>query len=448
MKTMKLFPYQRAAVADLVRMFRRRRRVLMVSPTSSGKTVMAVHFLKRYPKTRVLWVTHRLILLRQAREQLVAAGVPVSDIGMFTGVEKQNPDARILLASVDMWRQRQLPAGIKWIVIDEAHRAAAASYRAIVDEAPKARLLGLTATPIRMDRSPLGDLFDELLVAATPTLLMQAGFLPIPKCYGIEEGRARAITKSLKSGGGDYTPSSAAKAMRTMYGDIVAEVKRLSDGKGTLVFAVDRVHGERLRKRFLAARLKAEYIDGLTDDVERTAIIGRLESGETQIVVNIEVLCEGFDCPPVKCVVLARPTRSLTRLLQQCGRAGRKYKGQTPIIIDSAGNFTRFPLPDFDYEWSLTDEGAAPKKSGGAPTKTCCNAKCRLRIAASCRECPGCGKKQPVEERELEEQRARLVELKMSHAEIARRRSVIISISKKNRWSDRQLNKAIELWCA
>lgn len=440
--------YQSRAIKDLQRLFKRHRRVLLVSPTSSGKTVMAVHFLKKYPKARVLWVTHRLLLLRQARDQLIAAGVPEKDIGMFTGVEKTNPNARILLASVEMWRQRTLPAGIKWIVIDEAHRAASASYRAIIDEAPKARLLGLTATPTRMDHSPLGDLFEELLVASTPTFLMQAGFLPVPKCYGVEEGRAKLIAKSLRMGSSDYTPASSSKAMRTMYGDIVAEVKRLSDGKGTIVFAVDRAHGQRLLQRFRAAKLKAEYLDGDTKDPIRTAIIARLSSGETQIVVNVEVLCEGFDCPPVKCVVLARPTRSLTRLLQQCGRAGRKYKGQTPIIIDSAGNFTRFPLPDFDYEWTLTDEGVVAAKDGSAPTKTCCNGKCRLRIAASCRECPACGKSQPVEERELEEQRARLVELKRTETERKRREKVIAQIARANSWTKAQKQKALSLWAS
>lgn len=435
--------YQERAIAGLRRLFKEFRSVLAVAPTSSGKTVIAARFLLRYPKQRVLWVAHRVELLRQARAELIEAGVASRDIGILTSVERANPKARVLLTSVGMWRSNDLPKGIKWIVIDEAHRAAAASYRAIVDEAPKANILGLTATPTRMDRSPLGDLFEELLVASTPTFLMQAGFLPEPRCYGVEKGRAQLIAKSLRSSGGDYTPASAVKSMRTMYGDIIAEVKRLSEGRQTIIFAVNRAHGKKLLGRFLASGFTAEYLDGDTEDADRVAIIARLSSGETQIVVNVEVLCEGFDCPPVKCVVLARPTRSLTRLLQQCGRAGRKYKGQTPIIIDSAGNFTRFPLPDFDYEWSLTEDGIAPKQGGGARSKTCCNARCRRLIAAACPACPFCKKPQPIEERELDEQRVRLVELKRTEAERERRAKVITQIAKTRGKGPRWIQQAL-----
>lgn len=402
----------------MVRMFKRKRSVLVVSPTGSGKTVIAVRFLKKYGKDRVLWVAHRWELLDQAHRELLQAGIAETDIGFFTSSRKRNVDARILITSVGMWRRREVPPGIKWVVIDEAHRSAAKGYREILEEVPRAKLVGLTATPIRLDASPLGDIFESLLVAATPSELIVAKWLPKPRCFGIDRGKAKLIVKASGAGSGDWTSEAAARGMKTMYGDIVAEVQRLAHGLQTLVFAATRDYGRRLLKRFARARLAAEYLDGDTPTEERATIIDRLRTGKTQVVVNVDVLSEGFDCPPVKCVVLARPTKSLTRLLQQCGRGSRLYEGQRPIIIDSAGNFTRFPLPTFDYEWSLTENGPrAATVNGEAPNKAC--VVCEEQIPIGCRECPECGNEQPLSEREISEQEARLVELRETEAEKA-----------------------------
>lgn len=422
--------YQARAIANLERLFRRHRRVLAVSPTSSGKTVIAAHFLKKHPKARVLWVAHRVELLRQARAELIDAGVPEVDVGILTTAERENVTARILVTSVGMWRQRDLPPGIRWIVVDEAHRAAAKSYRSLLSALPKARVLGLTATPVRADRSPLGDIFQELLIVATPSELLARKILAKPRCFGIERDKARLIASVAGSGGRDWSAKSSARGMRTMYGDIVADVRRLATGLQTLVFVATRDYGKRLCRRFLSNGLSAEYLDGYTSALERTAIVARLRSGATKIVINVDVLSEGFDCPPVKCVVLARPTRSLTRLLQQCGRAGRAHKRQRPIIIDSAGNFTRFPLPHFDHDWSLSVDGLPAIAPGGeSPTKAC--ADCLELIPTGCLLCPECGAEQPksdlVEERDLE-----LIELRETDAENNRRLSVLRDLARAN----------------
>lgn len=432
--------YQSRAISALRRLFKKHRRVLAVAPTGSGKTVIAARFLHKYPNDRVLWVAHRVELLRQARSELIEAGVSSKDVGILTSVEQDNPKARILVTSVGMWRVRALPKGIKWVVFDEAHRSAANSYRSILERAPKARLLGLTATPVRTDGSPLGHLFDHLLVMATPTELVADGFVPRPRCFGVDRGKAREIVKGMAGSDIEYTAKAAAFGMRTMYGNIVDEIRRLAGDLQTIVFTATREYGQNLLRRLKLAEFSVEYLDGTTPAPLREAIIGRLGTSETQVVVNVDVLSEGFDCPPVKCIVLARPTRSLTRLLQQCGRASRAYKGQRPIIIDSAGNFTRFPLPTFDHEWALTKDAIAAATLGECPNKIC--PFCEELIPVGCRECPECGAEQPTE-CEWMEQEAILAELRETEAEKTRREMVIRELAKRHKKGNRWLAGAL-----
>lgn len=401
--------YQERAVKALPRLLARHRRVVAVSPTASGKTVIGAALIQKMRGKRVLWIAHRIELLRQAREKLIAAGVPEHEVGILSGPDKRNEGARVLVASVSMLTHRDVkPADL--IVVDEAHRIAARSYQTAIEAMPDAWVLGLTATPWRLDGKPLEGAFDHMLVVAGQTELIVDDFIAKPITYGIPRAKARGLVAGVRTSRGDYDSGALGRAMgkRRLMGDIVKESARLAPGEKTIVFAVNREHGRALAQRFKKAGRATEYLDGETSASDRAAILQRLAKGATEVVVNIDVLSEGFDCPAVKCIVLARPTRSLTRFLQYVGRAARPYKGRRPIVIDHAGNCWLHGLPEQEREWSLTRPERG-HRTGDGPVKQC--PECEAMIPALARECPECGAEQPRNESGLNEEQAQLEKL-------------------------------------
>jgi superfamily II DNA or RNA helicase len=398
---MDLRPYQANAVRELRARFKKHKRIVAVAPTGSGKTTIAAAFVKSH-RGRVLWLAHRRELLFQAKRELIAAGVPAKDIGILTGTESVNEHACILLASIQIKPERD----VSLIVVDEAHRIQAETYQVVLESCPDALVLGLTATPERLDGQPLSDTFSDMLIVAESVDLIAARYIAKPICYGLPRDKAREIVKGLQSDR-DF---SRAMRNRTLMGDTVKECQRLAPNERTIVFAVDREHGQALTKRFGA---KAEYLDGETPSELRKAILARLAKGVTQVVVNVDVLSEGIDIPSVKCIALCRPTKSLTRYLQQVGRGARMYKGKRPIILDHAGNIWRHGFPEVPRAWSLNGREKG-EGLGNVAARLC--PECSALNALAARECVECGAEMPRTETELEEHEAELQRLEESKA--------------------------------
>lgn len=433
--------YQERAAKALPRLLAKHGRVVAVSPTASGKTVIGAALIRKMRGKRVLWIAHRIELLRQAREKLIAAGIPERDVGILSGPDKHNEGARVLVASISMLAHRDVePADL--VVVDEAHRIAAKSYQAALDAMPSAWVLGLTATPWRLDGKPLEGVFDHMLVVAGQTELIVDGFIAKPITYGIPRDKARALVAGVRASGGDYESGALGRAMgkRRLMGDIVKECARLAPGERTIVFAVNREHGWALAQRFARVGRSVEYLDGETSMGDRAAILQRLAKGITEVVVNVDVLSEGIDVPAVKCIVLARPTRSLTRFLQYVGRAARPYKGKRPIVLDHAGNCWRHGLPDQEREWSLTRPERA-HRTGDGPVKQC--PECEAMIPALARECPECGAEQPREEAELQEEQARLERMYLAATEGAAMAARVRDLARNRGLSDEWADKVI-----
>lgn len=420
---MKLRPYESRAVREVPRLLAEHRRVVLVGPTGSGKTVATAHVLraKSLRGKRVLWVAHRGELLDQARRHLLAAGFTAAEIRMHTGSEKHGgPDAAVTVTSIQILGKKFCPK-FDVLVIDEAHRALAASYMRLIASRPEALVLGLTATPWRLDGRGLGNVFRHMFVMAITAELIADKHIVAPITFGVPFAKAQAMLRGVKVRAGDYDEEELSKAMRkrTLMGDTVREAARVAPGKATIVFAVDRAHGRLLAARFRKSGRKTEYLDGQTSKDARARILVGLASGAVEVVVSIDVMTEGLDLARVKCIVMCRPTRSLTVYLQQVGRAARPYGRQRAIILDHAGNVWRHKLPQTEHPWSLESRksrhGAGGNKNDGG--RYC--AACSAMNEAEATVCANCGEDLGPSARDrsmAEEARVRLEQIKMTKA--------------------------------
>ncbi len=400
---MKLRDYQEKAVRALMKRLPKHRRVVCVSPTGSGKTVIGVEVVRRMGG-RVLWLAHRRELLAQAQRRIDAAGL--------TGVT---------VASI---ASRPSAKGYDLIVIDEAHRTEAKSYQDVIASAPKAMVLGLTATPERLDRKPLGDTYADMLIAETPTRLIALGHLAPVAVYGVPLEKARGMVDGVASKGDYALGELGRRLMRpTLMGDVLFECEKHAARKRTIVFAATRAHGKALAAKFAAMGRWTRYLDGATPERVRDDMLREFAKTRAAVIVNVDVLSEGYDCEGVECVAVCRPTKSRTRWLQYVGRAMRPGQSKRAIVLDHAGNVHRFHLPSEDVAWTL--DGRAPAGGGEAPIKYC--PVCDYMNHATAIKCANCGADLPRSEREAADESA---ELKLIEATEAKRKHVRESLEK------------------
>jgi len=298
-----------------------------------------------------LWLAHRKELIDQGAERLESHG-------LSTGIIKAGyapfPLAQIQVASVQTLVRRDKPrAGL--IVIDECHHATANTYQRILDQYPDVPLMGLTATPFRLDGRGLGDLFGELVVAARADELCESGVLHSPKVWASKAPDLRGVRVTA----GDYNLGQLSERTNTaeLHADIIDTWRKRAAGKRTVAFAVDVAHSMAITEAFRSAGVLAEHLDGRTPKDERDAILARLRSGETQVVSNCMVLTEGWDLPALECAIIARPTASPNLHLQMIGRIMRVCDGKDgAIVLDHAGNHHVHGLVTRRLQYALGNE--------------------------------------------------------------------------------------------
>ncbi len=362
--------YQTHALASLRSAMRGgARRVLLVAPTGSGKTFVACESIQASLAAgkRVLVLAHRQELLNQFWHELRKRGITPGIIRADDS--RTDPNCPVQLASVATLVRRDRPAAdVVWI--DEAHRTPGESYARILADYPRAWIIGLTATPCRLDGQPLKEHYDAMIEVARYSALIDAGHIVAPRVYAPRRG---VDLSGIKRIAGDYHEGQLEKAMLRPHviGDVVAEWQEHAENRSTVVFAVGVDHSKALAKAFSDAGIRAFHLDSSTSEDERTACLVALETGRVRVVCNVGILCEGWDQPRVKCAVMARPTLSLTLHMQTAGRIMRPWEGVTPVLLDHSGNVERHGLPHEDREWGL-DTGTAK------------------RVGMPCRVCPGC----------------------------------------------------------
>lgn len=361
------------------------KRTILVLPTGGGKTTVAAEMIKGAvsKSNRVLFLAHRTELIDQASARLDTYEI---DHGIIqSGTLRAKPTAQVQVASIQTLVNRQLPPA-DLVIVDESHRARSESYLKILCQYPEAAVIGLTATPIRLDGKGLGDLFSAMVEAATVEELIASGVLIPPRVFV----PSAPDLAGIKTTAGDYNQGQLADVMDKphLVGDIIEHWLDLAQGRQTVVFAASVEHSLHLRDAFRKEGVSAEHIDGCTNKHERKRILDDLANGRIQVVTNMGVLTEGWDCPSCSCGVLARPTKSLGLYLQEVGRIMRCAPGKTDaILLDHAGCTFEHGVASESREWELTP---SKKKKPSAPSIKNCPM-CYAVTASMAIRCPECG---------------------------------------------------------
>lgn len=317
----KLRPYQTRAVELTREAFGGGAlRVLLVLPTGAGKTVVFSHCARAHLAKggrQVLVIVHRVELVRQAAEKLRAEGLRVGTI--VAGVAT-DADAPAVVGLIDSLREADLNPSM--VVVDEAHHAAAATWRTLLRRLPTVPVLGVTATPSRLDGKSLGGIFEALVVGATVAELQALGHL-VPAVV-------------LASRGG--------------LADALDAIRRYAEGRRHIVVYAASVTAA----RELATELGGEVVYGAMAPEARVAALERFARGETRILTNCSVLTEGWDAPAIDCVVVARGCSSPALWLQMIGRGLRPSEGKKDcLVLDLKASVRKHGLPEDAREYSL-----------------------------------------------------------------------------------------------
>ena len=391
---MPLRDYQLIAVDDCREAIRRAGSAVFVCPTGSGKSVVAgeIARLAGLKGSRTLFLVHRRELVRQLVDTLheYAPDVPV---GVIASGFPEVPWHPLQVASVQTLARRTNVATPDLIIVDEAHHCRASTWTKILQRWPDAKLIGLTATPERLDGRGLGAHFSAMILGPTIPELVAMGSLAPTRTLRIPMALMLDDLKTNRSG--EY---NAKDLTIRVTGPVVASAVdayiRYAKGKRAIFFGIHRDHSRRVCEGLRNAGFRAEHVDGDDPPARRDRIMTEFRTGGIDVVGNCDIISEGFDAPTCEAVLLGAPTRSVTRYLQQAGRAMRPGEGKTALVLDLAGISHELGLPDEVREWDLADgEIRQPKKAHAAPREC---AQCHTVFYG--RVCPTCAYAVPLAE--------------------------------------------------
>ena len=388
MKEIRLYDYQKEMQGKIDTAFKSCQSVMVQMPTGTGKTVLLTEVVKNEKgkvKNPCVWiVVHRRELVEQIIETLETM-LNCSSSTPDTTTSLLLADSRIKVMSIQ-WLSRhyqEMEEMPSLIVIDEAHHAVAKTYKEVMDAYPEAKKLGLTATPCRLTRRGFTDLFDVLLQSWSTKKFIADGWLSLYDYMSIrEDSEDWRLVNSLKKRGadGDFSLREMSEKL-----NVLPSIERLCDtviryaaNKKGITYAIDIAHAEHIAEAYRQHGINAVAISSKTPLEERKEIIERFkgtsidskpnytsleQTANIQVLVNVDLFGEGFDCPDVEFIQLARPTLSLAKYLQQVGRGMRVFEGKKYcLILDNVGLYRLFGLPSDDRDWQAMFEGRVAGK--------------------------------------------------------------------------------------
>jgi superfamily II DNA or RNA helicase len=338
----------------------------------------------------VVWViAHRHELLRQLSETLTRFDI---EHGVVKAGMPFEPHKRVQVASIQTLAKRHhlLPPP-DLIVYDEVHHLPSKVAKQTVETYPLANLLGVTATPCRLDGRGLGEVFDHMILGPTTRWLTDNGFLCPAEYYGPPP---KADISSIPMRAGDYAKEQTEEVMNkpTVTGDAIEHYRELCDGVPMLVFCTSVQHAKDVAQAYVDAGYRAASVDGAMDDADRKDRIEGLGTGKWQIITSCDLIGEGLDVPVVGAVQLLRPTKSLIVHLQQIGRGLRPAADKKCLfVLDHVNNVRTLGTATQERQWSL--EGTRKSRKDKLPSlKTC--GQCFL-VHEPSPTCPNCGYEYP-----------------------------------------------------
>jgi len=406
---LQLRPYQEQLIHDVRMGLRSYQNVLAVAPTGAGKTALATFMLKSASEKGIdCWfIVHRNELLEQTTE---AFGRIRLAHGIVAAGYDPSPMQRVQLCSIDTLRRRykdMRPPGL--IIFDECHHCVSKTWADLRRQFQAAKVVGLTATPERLDGRGLVEIFDHMALGPRVSWLINEGYLCDYKAFA----PSMPNTKDLHTVAGDYNRRETSELMKKpkIIGDIVEHYIRHAQGRKAIGFAAGIENSIRMVQAFKEAGIRAWHLDGETPRGERQSIMTAFRRGDIEVLWNVDLFGEGVDVPDVGAVIDAAPTQSLCKFLQRCGRMLRPAEGKDHgIILDHAGNIMRHGLPCQDREWSL--QGREKEKKGKGEKmqaiKRC--PKC-FAVHKPAAVCPFCGHEYTGAQRKLQHGEGQLEEV-------------------------------------
>ena len=411
-----LYKHQDKFVNDIRTALRTHNGVVGQAPTGFGKTIvgafMAASAISK--KKKIFFTVHRRELLTQTAQSFdkfsikygyIAAGLP------------QNPFHSCQVISIDTAKNRldSMPVP-DLVVVDEAHLAMAAGWLKVIQHWKEqgAKFVFLTATPRRLDGKGLDGIATAIVKGPSVDWLIENKFLSTYRYFAPSQPDLAGIANRM----GDYSKKELGETMdkKTLTGNVITHYKEKAPNTKAVAFCVSVAHAQHVAEELTAAGIPAACLSGV-DRSERPALINRFASGELKVLTNVEIITTGFDLAAqvnrdvtIDCIILLRPTQSLSLFLQMVGR-GLRAKDYPCIILDHAGCALTHGLPDDPREWTLEGDPKQGKKSSGEksePVKQC--NKCYF-VHKPAPSCPDCGHVYEVKERKLETVEGELEEL-------------------------------------
>lgn len=402
-----LRPYQDEMIQGVREKLRTSTAVLLQAPTGAGKTQMATAMVRNAVQKggRPWMIVHRDFLVDQTSKTFERAGI---EHAFIAAGRRWNPYAPAQICSIDTLRSRldRVPPD-RWptvIFVDEGHHACSSTWSRVIRWAIErgSKVVGLSATPERLDGKGLNELFGAIQLGPSLAWLIEQGYLSKYNAFAPTIPDLGAVG----SRGGDYKTDELEAELDKdeLVGDLVSHYSRLAAGKRAVYFCVSIAHSQHVARAFKNAGISAVHLDGSDSSDVRRSAARSMALGELDVICNVGLLGEGYDLAAqagmdvtIECVGMARPTQSLAMYLQQVGRALRP-KDEPAVILDHAGNIMAHGLPDDDRDWQLEPrekkKGRKKAEAEAAPVKVCPN--CFATAAANKSVCPFCEEPYPV----------------------------------------------------